>query len=107
MLPPGTSVPFLIGIDDMSTTELELRVAAIEERLDSLEKGRSGRRAKPILVSHVGICGVEPKRDSASCPDASLYRRQKGCMGTACLQKSSEYYAGYRTTKVKVRRRKR
>jgi hypothetical protein len=92
----------------MSTTELDLslRMLALEERVESLEKGRSGRRGKPILVSIEGVCGVDPKRESISCPDASLYRRQKGCMGEACMKKSSEYYAGYRTTKVKVRKRK-
>jgi hypothetical protein len=91
----------------MALTEVETRLTALEERVESLEKGRSGRRAKPILVSHTGICGVDPHRDSSECPDASLYRRQKGCKGTACLAKSAEYFKDYRDTKVVVRRKKR
>lgn len=94
----------------MTTTDLKLRLTALEERVESLEKGRSGRRGKPILVSIEGICGVDPKRDSSECPDASLYRRQKGCKGTGCLLKSSEYYQDYRThqeTRVAVTKRKR
>jgi len=75
---------------------LTLRVAQLEERVEALEKGRSGRRGKPILVSVEGYCGVDPERDSTTCPDASIYRRQKGCLGTACRQKSAEYYAEYR-----------
>ena len=83
----------------MSTTDLALRVTALEERVESLEKGRSGRRGKPILVSIEGVCGVDPKRESSQCPDASLYRRQKGCMGEACLAKAAEYYSDYRKTR--------
>jgi len=75
---------------------LTLRVAQLEERVEALEKGRSGRRGKPILVSVEGYCGVDPERDSTTCPDASIYRRQKGCLGTACRRKSAEYYAEYR-----------
>jgi hypothetical protein len=98
----------------MSTTDLDLtlRVAALEERVESLEKGRSGRRSKPILVSLEGICGVDPKRESSSCPDASLYRRQKGCLGDGCMRKAAEYYQDYRAQpgrahQVSVRKRKR
>jgi hypothetical protein len=89
--------------------DLTLRVAALEERMDHMEKGLSGRRGLPILVSLDGICGVDPKRDSTICPDASLYRRQKGCMGDACKAKSAKYYSGYRSgtaTKVAVRKRR-
>jgi len=77
-------------------TDIETRLASLEARVETLEGGRSGRRAKPILVSIEGVCGVDPLGDSATCTDASLYRRQKGCKGTACKQKSSEYYANYR-----------
>lgn len=75
---------------------LALRVRNLEQRVEALEKGRSGRRGKPILVTEEGVCGVDPERDSQTCSDASLYRRQKGCLGTACKQKSAEYYAEYR-----------
>lgn len=91
----------------MTDVDLNIRLLAVEERLDALEKGRSGRRGKPILVSIEGVCGVDPKRDSSECDDASLYRRQKGCMGEACMRKSSEYYQDYRTGRVTVRKRKR
>jgi hypothetical protein len=80
----------------MSATNLALRVTALEERVELLEKGRSGRRGKPIMCSVEGICGVDPSRESSTCPDASLYRRQKGCLGTACVEKASEYYQDYR-----------
>lgn len=75
---------------------ITLRVKKLEQRVEALEKGRSGRRGKPILVSEEAVCGVDPERDSTTCPDASIYRRQKGCLGTACKQKSAEYYAEYR-----------
>ena len=78
------------------TMSMALRMQRLEERVEALEKGRSGRKGKPILVSVEGYCGVDPERDSTTCPDASIYRRQKGCLGTACKQKSAEYYAGYR-----------
>jgi hypothetical protein len=80
----------------MKTADVELRLAALEQRVETLEKGRPGRRGKPILVSVEGVCGVDPTRDSSTCDDASLYRRQKGCQGTACKQASSDYYANYR-----------
>lgn len=91
------------------TADSDQRITALEQRVDALEKGRSGRRGKPILVSIEGVCGVDPSRDSSACTDASLYRRQKGCQGAACVQKSSEYYSGYRSgtsTKVAVRKRR-
>lgn len=88
-------------------TDTEIRLTALEHRVEALEKGRSGRRGKPILCSIEGVCGVDPKIDSSTCQDASLYRRQKGCLGTACVEKASEYYSDYRSTRVKVRKRRR
>lgn len=97
-------------MDVPMSTDTNQRITALEQRVEALEKGRSGRRGKPILVSIEGVCGVEPSRESSTCPDASLYRRQKGCQGVACVQKSSEYYSGYRSggtaTKVAVRKRR-
>jgi hypothetical protein len=73
--------------------DLAERVAALEARLDKLEHYRKGGRpAKPILVKAEGVCGIDPERDSTTCPDASLYRRRQGCQGRACAQASSEYY---------------
>lgn len=88
-------------------TDLETRVATLEAKVEALEGGRSGRRALPILVSVEGVCGVDPTIDSSLCPHASLWRRQKGCKGMACAQKSSEYYQAYRAGKTKKSRVKR
>lgn len=84
----------------MSDTEalmLEARLASLEQRVHELERGKSrGRQAKPILVSAEGICGLEPAIDSATCPYASIYRKQKGCKGAACVLAASTYYENYR-----------
>jgi hypothetical protein len=90
-------------------SDLEARVSSLEERLAAVEAGRPGRKARPILVSIEGVCGIDPHRDSATCPDASVYRKQKGCKGTRCSEISAEYYAAYRANgskKVTVRRRR-
>ena len=80
----------------MSTDET--RFARIEARLDALESKRPGRKALPIVVSQEGICGIDPERDSETCPNASLWRRQKGCLGTACVREATQYYETYRKT---------
>jgi hypothetical protein len=74
----------------------DLRFLQLEKRIDALEKERSGRKGKPILVSEAGICGLEPAIDSATCPFASLYRRNQGCQGDACKAKASKYYSDRR-----------
>jgi hypothetical protein len=77
--------------------DTEARLTALEARVTDLETRRKGGRPrKPIVVSAEGVCGVDPERDSSTCPDASIYRRQKGCLGTACTAIASEYYATYR-----------
>jgi hypothetical protein len=86
--------------------DLETRIATLEAKVEYLEKGRSGRKPKPILCSVEGICGVDPTIDSSTCPDASLYRRQQGCQGAACTQKSSEYYSAYRAQRDRDRKSK-
>lgn len=94
----------------MNTTDIETRLVTLEAKVESLEKGRSGRRALPVIVSVDGICGVDPTQDSAICPHSSLYRRQKGCLGDACKAKASTYYSDYRNGKKsrkKVIKRKR
>lgn len=63
----------------------------LEKRVEALEKHRSGRKGRPIIVSETGICGLDPDRNSTLCPEASLYRRNQGCMGEACLKKASKY----------------
>jgi hypothetical protein len=88
-------------------TDIETRLASLEARVETLEGGRSGRKPLPILFSNEGVCGAEPDIDSSKCPHASLYRRQKGCLGTACKREASEYYSKYRASKVEVRKRKR
>lgn len=72
---------------------IEDRLTKIEARLTSLESTRPGRKAKPIVRSEEGVCGVDPDLDSSICPHASLYRRQQGCKGAACMTKSAKYYA--------------
>jgi hypothetical protein len=76
------------------------RITSLEKRVEALEKSRSGRRGKPIVVTERGVCGIDPDRDSATCPDASLYRRNQGCMGTACRAKASKYYAERRIART-------
>jgi hypothetical protein len=78
--------------------DLAERVALLEARIDKLEKkrGKGGRPAKKILVSAVGVCGLDPSRDSSTCEDANLYRRRQGCQGTACVSKAAAYYTEYR-----------
>lgn len=83
----------------MSEPSTDARLTALEQRVAALEGGRPGRKRMPILVSEDGVCGVEPDSDSETCPYASIYRRQKGCKGTACVNKATSYYAGYRRTK--------
>ena len=78
------------------TDTLKLELASLKARVTLLEKERPGRKALPIVVSEEHVCGVEPDRDSAACHDASLYRRQKGCLGDACVKISDEYYANRR-----------
>ena len=81
----------------MPTKEnLDTRLARVEARLALLERERPGRKAMPIVVSEEHVCGVDPDSDSAECPHASLYRRQKGCLGDACVKINDEYYANRR-----------
>ena len=83
----------------MSDLSLEEQVKALQQALEEAQASRPGRKAKKLLVSEAGVCGIDPTRDSATCPDASLYRRQKGCKGTACVGLASEYYKNYRQEK--------
>jgi len=72
---------------------LEARLASLEARVKQLETVRKGGRpSKKITVKAEGVCGLDPERDSSTCPDASLYRRRQGCGGVACARASSEYY---------------
>lgn len=74
----------------------EERLASLESRVDFLEKQRPGRRMKPNVTSKEGVCGLDPERDSSTCPEASIYRYQKGCQGARCVAINKEYYAAYR-----------
>ena len=60
------------------------------QRMEASRKG--GRPSKALLVKEAGVCSIDPDRDPADCPDASLYRRRQGCQGDACVKASSEYY---------------
>lgn len=81
------------------TSSHELRIKRLEAQIESLNTSRPGRKRMPILVSHSGVCGVEPNTDSGSCPYASVYRRQQGCLGDACMRASSDYYKDYRSNR--------
>lgn len=88
--------------------EIKERLAAVEEQVKAqdeqisfLLKGRPGRKYLPIVKSEDHVCGVDPDRDSETCPDASLWRRNKGCLGDACVAVSTEYYRNYRKDKKK------
>lgn len=83
------------------TTKAEARLLRIEARLDALEGHRPGRKALPIVVSKEGVCGVDPDRDSATCPNASMWRRQKGCLGTACAAQATAYWTKRRRLSAK------
>lgn len=78
------------------TDDVKARLISLEERVAHLEKERPGRKPRPILVSEEHVCGLDPERDSATCPDATVYRRQKGCRGDACVKKAVNYYGEYR-----------
>ena len=78
------------------TSKEEARLLRIEARLDALEGHRPGRKGLSIIVKQEGVCGVDPERDSATCPNASLWRRQKGCLGTACVEQANAYWKGRR-----------
>jgi hypothetical protein len=86
---------------------LEARVDALEARVEALEGERPGRKLLPVIVSAPGVCGVDPESDSTTCPHASLYRRRKGCKGTACQQAAADYYSQYRDRPVDRRRKRR
>lgn len=74
-------------------------ITNLTARVETLEKQRPGRKPRPVVVSEEHVCGVDPSRDSATCPDASLYRRHRGCQGDRCVSISQEYYAERRATK--------
>jgi hypothetical protein len=80
--------------DELTTrlTSLEAHVRSQDRRIQTLEGRRPGRKALPVVVSELHTCGVDPEIDSATCPHASLYRRQKGCKGDRCVEISQTYY---------------
>jgi len=80
----------------MSETDLTTRLARLEARVETLESHRPGRKALPVVVFKAHVCGVDPDIDSTDCPHASLYRRQKGCLGDRCVEISQDYYENRR-----------
>ena len=67
--------------------------AEIQARLSTLESQRPGRKPKPILAyKERDVCGIDPERDSETCPDASIYRYQSGCWGAKCRYKQHMAY---------------
>lgn len=82
----------------------EARIARLEARVATLESGRPGRKPRPIVISEEHVCGLDPERDSETCPDASLYRHQKGCKGDRCEAIHTEYYENYRRKQKSARK---
>lgn len=83
-------------VEDLEALCLDARLASMEARIATLEElqkpRRGGRPGKKLVVQAEGVCGLDPDRDSSTCPDASLYRRRQGCGGIACARASSDYY---------------
>lgn len=79
---------------------VEIRLAALEDRVARLEGGRSGRKALPIVITCEGTCGVTASTASEECEHASIYRHQQGCRGTACVEITRAYYKDYREKKA-------
>lgn len=90
--------------DTNTDATLAERVAALERQVDFLSKERPGRKMKPNLKSSPHLCGIQPGRDSATCPDASIYRYQQGCQGDKCVKINHDYYADYRAKRKKENR---
>lgn len=79
---------------------LEQQTTALVQRVNTLEGARPGRKAKPMVSLRVkGVCAIDPTRDSATCPDHSIFRYQKGCHGTACLKEQQDAYERRKTRK--------
>jgi len=45
-----------------------------------------------LAIRQRDVCALDPSRDSATCPDASIYRYQSGCHGKACRLKQHNAY---------------
>lgn len=58
-------------------------------------------RSRPTKVSLVNICALDEERNSAECPDSTVYRYQQGCRGVACVREYRDYYSDYRK-KIRV-----
>jgi hypothetical protein len=80
---------------------VEKQSSRLNDAYEVIEHYKASRKGLPILVKEDKVCGVDPERDSTSCPDASLYRHQQGCRGTMCVVKSREYYSEYRASRKK------
>jgi hypothetical protein len=72
---------------------LRYELDRLVKRVDALEANRPGRKAKPLVaLRQDGVCAVNPDIDSATCPDASIFRYQQGCHGTHCKAKQHAAY---------------
>lgn len=61
-----------------------------------------GRKPQPLLSTEVGVCGLSPECDSATCSAGTIYRFQQGCRGTKCVLENTAYYED-RKTNLKAR----
>jgi len=76
--------------------DIEIRIDIVEKTLAKIQASKPGRKGKPLLTSEIGVCGLDPTCDSATCENATIYRHQQGCRGTACVEINQRYYADYR-----------
>jgi hypothetical protein len=84
-------------------TSLTYKVEALNKRVESLEASRPGRKAKPLIaLRQDGVCAVSPDIDSSECPNASIFRYQQGCHGTACKARQHNAYERRKQGKVEA-----
>jgi len=99
----------------MDELSLALEIGLIRDRLEALESriiqqdlqigelvAISKIRDRPVKASAINICALDETRDSAECPDATVYRHQQGCRGVACVRRYTDYYSDYRKRQQEV-----
>lgn len=90
-----------------TSTTIEQRVDALEQRMHVVESERPGRKPRPMLaIRQRDVCALTPSLNtyekSIECPDASIYRYQSGCHGAACRLKQHNAYERRKDNKAVV-----
>ena len=81
--------------------QLQYDVTELKVRVRSLEAERPGRKPRPLIATkQFDVCALDPKRNSARCPDASIYRYQNGCHGAACRLMQHEAYERRKAARI-------